>query len=74
MPGHSCPAGCGRHVSVEMFACRNDWYRLPKPYRDAIWSGYRDQPLGPAHLDAMHTAYQWYLDNPLPIPRARTAR
>jgi hypothetical protein len=68
---HACPAGCGKDVPSEMYACKRDWYRLPKPYRNAVWRGYRNQPLGQAHRVAMHAAHQWYLDNPLPaeLPR-----
>ncbi len=50
-----------------MFACRTDWYRLPKPYRDAIWRSYRAEPLGQEHRHAMQAAHEWYLDNPLAV-------
>jgi hypothetical protein len=36
---HTCPrSGCTRQVPDHMFACRNDWYALSKPVRDAIWA------------------------------------
>lgn len=54
---HPCPAGCGRNVPYEQFACPRDWYRLPKPYRDAIWRGYRT---GVGHGEAMSAARRWY--------------
>lgn len=39
---HTCHApGCSRSVPPKMFACRNHWYALPKPIRDAIWFEYR---------------------------------
>ncbi|MCA1693510.1 MAG: hypothetical protein LC749_01580 [Actinobacteria bacterium] len=59
---HDCPAGCGAQVPRHQFACRTDWFRLPKPYRDAIWQGYRKSGSG-EHLDAMGDAIRWYQDN-----------
>jgi len=59
---HPCPAGCGRSVPYEMFACRSDWYRLPKPYRDAIQAGYRSGNIL-AHAAAMGDARRWYEAN-----------
>lgn len=48
-----------------MFACRVDWWLLPKDVRDAIWAGYRNQADGgAAHRAAMATAFRFYRDNP----------
>lgn len=39
---HACHAvGCERRVPAAMFACREHWYKLRKPLRDAIWREYR---------------------------------
>jgi hypothetical protein len=39
---HLCHApGCKTTVSPKMFTCRQHWYALPKPLRDAIWREYR---------------------------------
>lgn len=65
---HACPAGCGAQVQSHMFACTNDWYRLPKEIRDAIWRGYRREPLGEAHTAAMVAGDEWYRDHPRSEP------
>lgn len=37
-----CPApGCHRSIGLEMFACREHWFSLPKEIRDEVWSSYR---------------------------------
>lgn len=39
---HHCHAhGCTRAVPPRMFMCREHWYSLRKPMRDAIWREYR---------------------------------
>lgn len=58
---HPCPAGCGRQVPNHLYACRGDWYRLPKPYRDEIWRWY--QVDSKKHAEAMIAAETWYADN-----------
>jgi hypothetical protein len=52
---HTCPApGCAREVSDELLACREHWYALPKPLRDALWRAYNDHGRGsPAHTAAV---------------------
>jgi hypothetical protein len=37
---------CGAEVRVGMLACRNHWFILPRPLRDAILTTYRggDKP------------------------------
>jgi hypothetical protein len=61
MATHSCPGGCKRQVKYEHFACRNCWYRLPKPYRDEIWRWYQKD--SSKHAAAMVAAKTWYDDN-----------
>lgn len=63
---HACPAGCGARVPQSQFACRTDWYRLPKLYRDAIWAAYRAKAKG-EHLEAMMAAQAWYDEHPRPV-------
>lgn len=39
---HTCHAvGCTAPVPPKMFMCRQHWYALPKPLRDAVWAAYR---------------------------------
>lgn len=62
MSTHPCPAPeCARQVPDHLFACRADWYRLPKPLRDDIWRGYHGSFA--EHLAAMVDAEQWFADN-----------
>ncbi len=43
MNGHECPRdGCTRQVPAHMLMCRADWYRVPKPLRDAVWTAWHD--------------------------------
>lgn len=55
MSTHTCPApGCAREVSDDLLACREHWYALPKPMRDALWRAYNDHGRGsPAHTAAV---------------------
>lgn len=65
---HECPApGCAARVSNEMFACRRDWYRLPRSLRDAIWRTYNAGG-GAPHEAAMVDAIDWYRANARPVP------
>ena len=42
MTAHTCHArGCDRAVPPRMFMCKDHWFALPKPMRDAIWDTYR---------------------------------
>lgn len=60
---HECPAdGCGRTIPTNLFACRVDWYRLPKATRDRINSAYF-QGDG-SYLEAAMEAQAWYDANP----------
>jgi hypothetical protein len=61
---HGCP-GCGAPVARHQLACKPDWYRLPKPLRDAINSAYRHRERNPAaHRAALGAAMRWYRANP----------
>ncbi|GAB3437372.1 hypothetical protein [Actinophytocola sediminis] len=61
-PTHACPAGCGRLVPDNQFACRADWLRLPFALRQPISATYRRDPA--AHAQAMQTARAWYREHP----------
>jgi hypothetical protein len=70
MATHTCP-GCGQPgVPDRMFACRVDWYRLPRPIRNTIWSAHRRDPA--KHAQAVADAHAWYDANP-PRQRANPA-
>lgn len=61
---HICPRpGCPRTVPDDMFACRGDWYALPRVIRDDIWNAWR---AGDADDHAWHMAEAraWYRDHP----------
>lgn len=39
---HQCPAdGCDQCIPSNRLMCRADWYRVPKPIRDAVWNTWR---------------------------------
>lgn len=39
---HTCHwSGCQRQVPPAMWGCKEHWFKLPKPLRDAIWNEYR---------------------------------
>lgn len=60
---HECPApGCGRTIPTNLFACRADWYRLPKATRDRINAAYFGGD--DSYLDAVMEAQAWYEANP----------
>lgn len=62
---HGCP-GCGARVQRHQLACRDDWFRLPKPLRDAINSAYQHRERNPAaHRAALRAAMDWYRRNPV---------
>ena len=62
---HECPApGCGRTIPTRLFACRTDWYRLPKTIRDLINAAYFEGD--GSYLDAVMKAEAWYEANPKP--------
>jgi len=55
---HECPAnGCTARVPYHQLACRPHWYRIPKPFRDAVWRTYQQEGQGsPAHTAAIRAA------------------
>ena len=59
-PTHKCPrSGCDRQVPQHMLMCRNDWYRVPKSLRDAVWDAYYGPGVGsPEHRDAITAAIE----------------
>ncbi len=65
MSRHSCPGGCGAEVPNDRLACHQDWFRLPKPLRQAVNKAWREREQHPAaHDEAVRTASRWYRDNP----------
>jgi hypothetical protein len=62
---HGCPGDCGAQVPRHQLACKPCWFRLPKPYRDAVNDGYRHRMTNPRpHRQALRDAMLWYRDNP----------
>lgn len=59
---HACPGGCGAQVPRHLFACRDDWYRLPADLRRPITANYRRDLVN--HRKAMADAHRWYRENP----------
>lgn len=63
---HDCPGGCGAQVPRHQLACKPCWYRLPKPFRDAINYAYRNRAKNPTgHRAALRKAFEWYRSNPV---------
>lgn len=65
MATHTCYApGCERPVPARMLMCREHWFALPKPLRDAIWAEYRpgqekDHKPSAAYLSAVREAQDY---------------
>lgn len=59
-PSHECPRnGCTRSVPQRMLMCRNDWFKVPKHLRDAVWDAYYGPGPGSSeHNQAIHDAIQ----------------
>jgi hypothetical protein len=56
---HPCPVeACSRRVRYEMLMCRNHWYQVPRPLRDAVWATWRSGAGAgtPAHTAAIGAA------------------
>jgi hypothetical protein len=56
---HQCPAdGCTRRVPAHQLMCRTDWYRVPKPLRNAVYAAWRSGAGAgtPAHTAAILAA------------------
>jgi hypothetical protein len=64
-PGyHECPPdGCDKVIPNRLFACRADWYRLPRGIRDDINRTYRSGD-DAGHLEATMAAQEWYDAHP----------
>jgi hypothetical protein len=61
---HHCPRPeCSRQVPDGMFACRGDWYALPRDIRDRIWAAWRAGDLD-EHAEATADAVTWYREHP----------
>jgi hypothetical protein len=58
---HACPGHCGAQVTRSKLACRNCWWRLPLPLRQAVTAAYARRAVDPsAHRAAMVAAFDWY--------------
>jgi hypothetical protein len=56
---HECPVkGCPQRVSPSMLMCRQHWYMVPKPLREAVYAAWQDGAGAgsPAHRAAMKAA------------------
>lgn len=55
---HLCPAlGCFMIVPNDRAFCRQHWYAVPKPMRDAIWASYRAGNAGTVgHIELIQAA------------------
>lgn len=61
---HQCPRPeCSRAVPDDMFACKPDWFALPKDIRDLIWAAWRTDDLD-GHAEATADAMTWYREHP----------
>jgi len=61
---HPCPRPeCSRKVADDMFACRPDWFALPKDIRALIWDTWRSAD-EEGHHEAMRAAVEWYREHP----------
>lgn len=62
---HECPApGCTQQVPQNKLACPRDWYRIPKPLRNAVWHAYYGNGMGSSeHLAAIALAVRWLKEN-----------
>lgn len=55
---HPCPCGCGQPIARHRLMCRNSWYKVPKPLRDAVWATWAngDGAGSPEHTEAIMAA------------------
>jgi hypothetical protein len=73
MVPRTSPARCGnplcdRPRPAGKLACLTDWRRLPKDIQTAVWAGYRQGPLSPAHAAAILDAREWWTSHPVGAP------
>lgn len=58
--GHQCPRrDCPNFVGPTKFACGRHWRLMPNDLKREIQTAWREEPLGPAHIGAMHDAVTW---------------
>jgi hypothetical protein len=63
---HTCPGGCRGRVSNRLYACRDDWARLPQEFKDMVRrTAGREIPFR-ERVNALQAAAGWYRDNRLP--------
>lgn len=64
-PPHNCPGGCGAQVGFDMFACKEDWFRLPEALRKAInCAAARAKQYPGAHRAAILAGHRWFRTHP----------
>jgi hypothetical protein len=69
MPVHLCHRpGCKTPVPPKLFACRDDWYFLPKRIRDRILAAYRPgqeitKDPSAQYLEAAREAIRYYREH-----------
>lgn len=67
---HGCRwVGCSRMVPLNMWSCRQHWYRLPAKIRNGIWASYRpgqedDLNPSPGWIEADEAARRYSEQNP----------
>lgn len=61
--GKGEPRRCIRPVPDDQFACKTDWFRLPKEIRRRIWRYWENGDVD-EHAKAMLDAVTWYERNP----------
>lgn len=60
---HTCPGLCGRRVADRLFACPQDWERLPRDLQVPIVDTRNLTLLSPERLAAVQDARRWYRDH-----------
>lgn len=64
---HTCPAPdcCSdKPVASSLFACRADWFRLPKHLRDRVWATAGD-PLSERRAEVVAECIEHYRTHPV---------
>jgi hypothetical protein len=64
---HTCPGGCRTSVPNRIYACREDWARLPFEFQDLIRRTARPGVPFRERVTALQATAQWYRDNPRPV-------
>lgn len=62
---HACNwPTCPKRVPVDMWGCRDHWFRLPPEIRRRIWKEYDpNDRLSPVYLAAFNEAQEWIKQN-----------